>query len=168
MASMRASETREQTVKRQEQNRTHMANMRASETCEQILQRKQQDRVHKASMRASDSPSEMIQRKESTKERMSNRRRKSVSVEHAISIFNSEVRFGAYFVCTCCHQMMYQKSVVPCNKVKYTKAGTDVLQMVFSDSLCYISSDGKEYMCKTCDRTLKRGALPLQAKANGL
>ena len=99
---------------------------------------------------------------------MSNKRRKSLSIEYAISAFHSEVRFGPDFVCTCCHRMMYRKSVVPCNRVKYTRAGTDVLQKIFSDDLCYITSDGKEYMCKTCDRTLKRGTLPLQAKANGL
>ena len=47
------------------------------------------------------------------------------------------------------------KSVVPCNRVKYTRADTDVLQKVFSDDLCAISSDGKEYMCKTCDNPEK-------------
>ena len=35
-------------------------------------------------------------------------------------------------------------------------------------NLSYISPDGKEWVCKTCDRTLKRGTLPLQAKANCL
>ena len=27
---------------------------------------------------------------------------------------------------------------------------------------------GNEYVCKTCDRSLKRGVMPLQAKANEL
>ena len=36
-ASKRASETREQTLHRREQNRTHMASMRASETFEQTI-----------------------------------------------------------------------------------------------------------------------------------
>ena len=64
--------------------------------------------------------------------------------------------------------MMYRKNVIPCNKVKYTKASADVLQKVFSADLSYISSDGKEWICKTCDRALMRGSMPLQAKANGL
>ena len=46
--------------------------------------------------------------------------------------------------------------------------GADVIQMVFSPNLSYISPDGKEWVCRTCDRTLKRGNMPLQAKANGL
>ena len=39
---------------------------------------------------------------------------------------------------------------------------------MFSADLSYISFDGKQWVCRTCDRTLKRGNMPLQAKANGL
>ena len=49
--SMRASETCEETLHRQQQNRMYMASMRASETCEQTFHRQEQDRV---SMRASE------------------------------------------------------------------------------------------------------------------
>ena len=61
-----------------------------------------------------------------------------------------------------------QKSVVQCKKSKYTKTSTDVLQKVFSTDFRYFSNDGKLWICKTCDRALLRGSLPLQAKANGL
>ena len=54
------------------------------------------------------------------------------------------------------------------NRANYTKASTHMLEKVFSPTLSYISSDGKEWVCKTCDRTLKRGNMPLKAKANGL
>ena len=49
--------------------------------------------------------------------------------------------------------------------MKYT---ADVLQKVFSADLSYISSSGEEWICKTCDRSLSRGYMPVQAKANGL
>ena len=98
---------------------------------------------------------------------MTNRRSKALSVECAISAFHAEVKFGPDFVCTCCHRMMYRKSVILCNKANYTKASADVIQKVFSADLS-ISSDGNEWVCRTCDRTLKRGNMPLQAKANGL
>ena len=39
---------------------------------------------------------------------------------------------------------------------------------MFSANLSHISNDGKEWICKTCDRALARGSMPLQAKANGL
>jgi hypothetical protein len=63
---------------------------------------------------------------------------------------------------------MYRKSVVQCDKSKYTKTSLDVLQKVFSADISYISNDGKVWICKTCDRALVRGSMPLQAKANGL
>ena len=73
--------------------------------------------------------------------------------------FHSEIQSGPDFVCMCCHRMMYRKSVVQCKKSKYTN---DVLQKVFSTDY------RKEWICKTCGRSLVRGSRPLQAKANGL
>ena len=144
MASVRASETCEQTLQRQEQNRTCMASVRASETCEQTLQRQERNRKCMASMRE-----------------------RSVTLEAALSTFQSEVKLGPNFVCTCCHRMMYKKSVL-CNRDKYTKVGADVLNNVLSADLKYISCNGNIWICKTCDRSLKRGSMPVQAKANGL
>jgi len=69
---------------------------------------------------------------------------------------------------TCCHRMMYRKGIVPCNLVKYSKCSNDLLQNVFSADHSYISNDGNEWVCKTCDRPLKYRVMPLQAKANGL
>jgi len=89
---------------------------------------------------------------------------RSVLVEEAISAFHSETRAGPDFVCTCCHRMMYRKTVVLCNKEKYNKVSCDSLKSIFSADLTRTSSDGKEWVCKTCDRALARGSMPLQAK----
>ena len=35
-------------------------------------------------------------------------------------------------------------------------------------NLRYITNDGNEWICKTCDRALMGGSMPLQAMANGL
>ena len=98
MASMRSSETQEQTLERLEQNRTHIASMRASETLHVKLHKRRKN-----------------------KEAMVNARTRTVLIESAIAVFHSEVKLGPEFVCTCCHRMMYRKSVVACNKGKYTK-----------------------------------------------
>ena len=87
------------------------------------------------------------------------------TVEDAIAAFHSEVKLGPEFVCICCHRMMYRKSVVACNKVKYTKTSTDVLHKVFSPDYSYISFGGKEWICKSCDRALRRGCMPVQASS---
>ena len=168
MARMRASETAEKTLERQEQNRARIASMRASETAEKTQKRQEQTRARIASMRASETPNETLQRRQNNKQRMAKRRKSIIVVESATSAFQSEVRLGPDFVCVCCHRMMYRKSVVPCNTEKYTKVGSDVLEEVFSADLRRISCDGDVHVCKTCDRTLSRGSMPLQAKANGL
>ena len=62
-ACERASETRERTLYRQEQNRMRMENMRESETFEQTVQSKEQDRMHKAIMRESETFEQTVQRK---------------------------------------------------------------------------------------------------------
>ena len=50
----RALESLEDTLRRQENNRTRMASMRSSETQEQTLERLEQKRTHVASIRASE------------------------------------------------------------------------------------------------------------------
>lgn len=63
---------------------------------------------------------------------------------------------------------MYKQSVVPYNRSKYTKISSTLFEPLFSAEHNHISSDGKEWVCNTCDRAMTRGNIPLQAKANGL
>ena len=165
MASVRQCETRGKTCNRQAQSKEHMASIRQCETREDRLKRQAQNKEHMASVRASETPDQTLH---SNKQSMSSTRKRNVSIECAVSAFHSKVKFGPDYVCTCCHRMMYRKSVIPCNKAKYTKVSADVIQKVFSSNLSCISFDGKQWVCRTCDRTLKRGTMPLQAKANGL
>ena len=43
---------------------------------------------------------------------MANARTRTVLIESAIAATHSEVKLGPEFVSTCCHRMMYRKSVV--------------------------------------------------------
>ena len=63
---------------------------------------------------------------------------------------------------------MYRQTVIPYNRSKYSKASESMLQQVFCDEYRYVSSDGNVWVCKTCDRALMRGKIPIQAKANNL
>ena len=110
------------------------------------------------SMRASETLDVKLHKRRNNKEALVNARTRTV-LESAIAAFHSEVKLGPEFVCTCCHRMMY--SVVAFNKVKYTKTSTDVLHKVFSPDYSYISFGGKEWICKTCDRALRRGCMSL-------
>ena len=76
---MRASETSEKTVHRQQQNREHMASTRETENSEQTVHRQQQNREHMASTRATKKAS-------------------NVSVQQAIMSFHSDIKNGPDFV----------------------------------------------------------------------
>ena len=171
-ACKRAAESSEQTLHRQQQNKEHMASVRAAETSEHTLQRQQHDREYKASVRAAESSEQTLHRQQQNKEHVASvraaKKANDVSIEQAIVSFHSDIKDGPDLVCTCCHRLMYRKSVVPCNPAKYSKCGHDLLDCVFSADLRYVCDTGNEYVCKTCDRALKRGVMPLQAKANGL
>ena len=100
--------------------------MRATQTSEQTVHRQQQNREHMAGMRATKKASD-------------------VSVQQAIMSLHSDIKNGPDFVCSCCHRLMYSKSVVPC---KYTN---NLLECEFSADLRYVSDNGNEWVCKTCD-----------------
>ena len=142
-ASMRASETGEQTLHRQEQNKKHMASMRASEAGEQTLHRQEQNKKHMASMRASEAGEQTLHRQEQNKKHMASMRAakktSDVSVQQAVMSFHSDIKNGPDFVCTCCHRLMYSKSVVPCNLAKYSKCSSNLLKSVFRDDVITIS-----------------------------
>ena len=124
-ASLRASETSEQTVHRLEKDRKHKASLRASETSEQTVHRLEKDRKYKASLRASETSEQTVHRLEKDrKHKPSTRAAKKasdVSVQQAIMSFRPDIKNGLDFVCTCCHRLMYGKSVVQCNTANYTK-----------------------------------------------
>ena len=61
----------------------------------------------------------------------------------------------------CCNRMMYKQTVVTYNKAKYTKASNELLEQVFCNEHSYISTDGKQWVCKTCDGALSRGNMPV-------
>ena len=112
--------------------------------------------------------SEALLRKKQNRVSMASKRALDISLETAIANFHSKAKFGPDFVCTCCHRMMYRKSVVPCNTDKYTKASVEVIEKVFAKEFKHVCCDGRQWVCTTCDGALKRGNIPVQAKANGL
>ena len=66
----RALESMEDTLRRQEKNRTRMANMRGSEMQEQTLERLEQNRTRMANMRASETSHVKLHKKRKNKEAM--------------------------------------------------------------------------------------------------
>ena len=164
----RALETDCETLQRQMLDRERTAKKRALESdCEKV-QRQMFDRECTSKKRALASHDETSQQRSKNKTAMSKKRALSITLDKAIDVFLSKTKNGPEFVCVCCNRMMYRQTVVPYNKTKYTKASNELLERVFSNEHSYVSSDGKQWVCKTCDGALSRGNMPVQAKANGL
>ena len=168
MSKRRALESPSDILCRQEENRVRMSKKRAVENPSETLCRQEENRVRMSKKRALESPSEIMCRQEKNRVCMAKKRSINVSVDQAVSIFLSKAKMGPDFVCTSCHRLMYKANVVPCNKSKYTKASDELLDQVFCVQHSYTSTDGKQWLCKTCHSALCRGSMPVQAKANNL
>ena len=95
-------------------------------------------------------------------------RMSSQNIGDVSQIFAAAMREGPDYVCTCCHRLMYRKTVVEFKPNKYSKLSEDFMHTVFPSEVIYTSAQQRIWICKTCDITLKRGRMPAQAKANNL
>ena len=86
-------------------------------------------------------------------------------IDEVIEEFLAKVRVGPEYVCTSCHRMMYKHSVVTFRPPKYTKASLALLELM--SQLAHVTNS-KQWICMSCDRSLCRGVLPVQPKANGV
>jgi len=51
---------------------------------------------------------------------------------------------------------------------RYSKLNSNVRSQIFAKEHLYVDSEGKTYVCCTCDSAMKAGKMPCQAVANGL
>jgi len=114
---------------------------------------------------ANETEQEEIECKASNMKQMA-RKRSRPNVDAVIEEFVAKVKMGPDYVCTCCHRMMYKHTVVLFKPDMYSKASPELLEFLEKVSEhTYVSFDGKQWICKTCDGSLSRGVLPVQAKA---
>ncbi|CAG2193030.1 unnamed protein product [Mytilus edulis] len=95
--------------------------------------------------------------------------------------FRQQVRDGPTYVCSVCHKFKFKKQVVICDKLKYSKKGTNSIAMAnhcitqqFLSSCanqcqntCEIINH-KQWICFTCHYHVLKGQLPADAYVNGL
>ena len=51
-------------------------------------------------------------------------------------------------------------------KKNYDSVDKKIVDQVLAEKFMNTSIDGKQYICHTCHRTLKRGQVPVQSKGN--
>jgi hypothetical protein len=91
---------------------------------------------------------------------------KSSDPEEIIKSFENDVKDGPNYVCSACHRMMYRATVFELNEAKYTKGPSEMIDKVLFYRLK--SQYEREWICKTCHLSLKRGKVPAQSWANNL
>ena len=188
-ASFRANETPEQASQRKKNNRDAVASFRANETPEQASRRKQQNKstmmisravqspqatvrqnlsakFRMASLRASEDVQSSIRRKAQSRLCMERSRHEVLLIDEAMLVFHAKIKEGPDYVCTVCHRMMYRSGVRVYSRSNYCKGDQHVLESIFA--IEYVCSDGSQWICHACNQQLKRGSMPVQAKANGL
>ena len=165
-AHKRESETQENTNKRRKQDRDFKAKARALETPEQTAQRILEQKRRTIANRESETTEETAKRRKLEKTRIYQSRANSDLTE-ITKLFEEKIKSGPNYVCTCCHRMMYKANVRPYHKGKFPNL-TKEQRAIILEAFMYTSTDGRTWICVTCDRTLQKGKMPRQAKANGL
>ena len=96
-----------------------------------------------------------------------NKSKKDALLQKAASKFKKSCKEFPEFVCTCCHHMMFYRSVIKFKEGNYYFGG--VCSRALSDRYCFKDNEKEhEYICTTCDRKLRKNEMPCQAVANGL
>ena len=166
-AANRKSEPLEKTAKRIQEQKHRTAVNRESETQEKANKRRKQDRDFKAKIRALETPEQTFHRRKVEKDRIYQSRANS-DLKEITELFKEKIKSGPdFFVCICCHRMMYRQNVRPYHKGKFPKLSKEQ-HAVILEPFMYTSTDGRTWICITCDRALQKGNMPRQAKANGL
>ena len=119
-----------------------------------------------ASLRASEDVQSSIRRKAQSRLCMEQSRHKVLLIDEAMLVFHAKIKEGPDYVCTVCHRMMYRSGVCVYSRSNYCKSDQHVLESIFATE--YVCSDGSQWICHACNQQLKRGSMPVQAKANGL
>ena len=91
-----------------------------------------------------------------TQEEARKKRKHGNDLNESITRFHKAISSGPVYVCTCCHQTWFKHSVYSVNSVK----NIDV------DSIKHFLTNGEEWICNTCLRTIKSGKTPALATVN--
>ena len=88
-------------------------------------------------------------------------------IQRASDKFLSSCNELPCYVCTCCHRMLFQKSVRVLNLSLYDRKD-EVVNSCLSDRLRRKMPNGREWICSTCHKDLCKGEVPVQSAFNGL
>ena len=84
------------------------------------------------------------------------------NIENAIKQFHSDISIGPLYVCSCCHQTWFRKSV---SMLKNTHIPAESKREHCTN---FISVNNKEWICHTCLSALRDSKIPKLSVTNGM
>ena len=87
---------------------------------------------------------------------------KDLTIEESIKRFHSDIAIGPLYVCSCCHQTWFRKSV---SMLKNTHISAESKRLHCTD---FTSVGNEEWICHTCLSALREGKPPKLSVANGM
>ena len=91
--------------------------------------------------------------------------RHSVDIKEAMNKFLGHIKDFPEYICTSCNRMLYKKSVTQVQAKSFKDVNTELAKACCTGKS---SPDGREWICTTCLKYVKRNSLPPQASANNL
>ena len=87
---------------------------------------------------------------------------KDLTIEESIKQFHSDIAIGPLYVCSCCHQTWFKKSV---SMLKNTHISAESKRLHCTD---FTSVGNEEWICHTCLSALRESKPPKLSVANGM
>ena len=87
---------------------------------------------------------------------------KDLTIEESIKRFHSDIAIGPLYVCSCCHQTWFRKSV---SMLKNTHISAESKRLHCTD---FTSVGNEEWICHTCLCALRESKPPKLSVANGM
>ena len=87
---------------------------------------------------------------------------KDLTIEESIKRFHSDIAIGPLYVCSCCHQTWFRKSV---SMLKNTHISAESKRLYCTD---FTSVGNEEWICHTCLSALRESKPPKLSVANGM
>ena len=87
---------------------------------------------------------------------------KDITIEESIKRFHSDIAIGPLYVCSCCHQTWFRKSV---SMLKNTHISAESKRLHCTD---FTSVGNEEWICHTCLSALRESKPPKLSVANGM
>ena len=128
--------------------------------CERI--KKQQKRQEKRKFNDDSGISVPRKRCKNETDTLPKSHQKDLTIEESIKRFHSNISIGPLYVCSCCHQTWFRKSV---SMLKNTHISAESRSLYCTD---FTSVGNEEWICHTCLSALRESKPPKLSVANGM